>query len=141
MANIKDTAAIAAKWQRVTPQRTEDYDAGISNPAADWATQTKAAETRWKDGVQKAAGRGAFGKGVAGAGTEKWQRKSKEVGTRRWGEGVQAAQSDYAQGFAPYASTIASTNLPPRYPKGDPRNIDRVSAIAKALRAKKESMG
>lgn len=141
MASIKSTSDIAAKWQRVTPQRTQDYDDGISNPRSDWETQTKAAEGRWKEGVQKAATRGAFAKGVSGAGTEKWQRKAKEIGTRRWGEGVQAAKDDYQAGFAPYADTIANTKLPPRYPKGDPRNIDRVSAIAKALRTKKESLG
>ena len=139
MAAIKDTSKIADKWQRVTPQRTQDYDEGVSNPSADWAANTKAAETRWKDGINKASQRGAFGKGVAKVGSEKWQRKAKEVGTRRWGEGVQAAKGDYAAGFAPYASVIASTNLPPKYPKGDPRNLDRVAAIAKALRAKKES--
>jgi hypothetical protein len=140
MPNIKDTSKVAAKWARVTPQRTEDYDDGISNPAADWATNTKAAEARWKDGVTKAASRNAFGKGVSGAGSEKWQRRSKEIGTRRWGEGVQVAKSDYEAGFKPYADTISSTTLPPRYPKGDPRNLDRVKAIATALRAKKESI-
>jgi hypothetical protein len=32
---------------------------------------------------------------------------------------------------------IANTVLPPRGPKGDPRNLDRVKAITTALRAKK----
>jgi hypothetical protein len=141
MANIKSTSSIADKWKRVTPQRTEDYDDGISNPRTDWATATKNAESRWKEGVQKAAGRGAFGKGVSGAGTERWQRKAKEVGSRRWAEGVQVAAEDYQRGFDPYAQVISSTSLPPRYPKGDPRNIQRVAAIAEALRKKKESLG
>lgn len=140
MAGIKDTSKIAEKWQRVTPQRTQDFDEGVSNPSADWGANTKAAEGRWKDGINKAAQRGAFGKGVSKAGTDKWQRKTKEVGTRRWGEGVQAAKGDYEAGFSPYAAVISSTTLPPKYPKGDPRNLDRVAAIAKALRAKKESM-
>ncbi len=141
MPPVKDVSKISEKWARVTPQRTEDYDDGISNPSVDWASATKAAEDRYKEGVQKAVSRGAFGKGVSKAGTEKWQRKAKEVGTRRWGEGVQAAKSDFAAGFAPYAAAIESVKLPPRYPKGDPRNIARVAAIAKALRDKKEQIG
>jgi len=140
MANIKDASLISKKWARVTPQRTEDFDAGVKNPRTDWKDATMAAETRYKDGVAKAAARGAFGKGVSKAGTSKWQQKTIEKGTRRWGEGVQLAEKDYETGFAPYADVIKNTVLPPRYPKGDPRNIDRVTAMSKALRAKKESM-
>jgi len=141
MAEIKDSGKIAEKWARVTPARTEDYDAGIKDPRKDWQTSTSSAEQRYKDGVSKASARGAFGKGVAKAGSAKWQRKAIEVGTRRWPEGVAAAKPDYAAGFSPYADTIKATTLPPKYPKGDPRNIDRVASIAKALRAKKESIG
>jgi hypothetical protein len=50
---------------------------------------------------------------------------------------VQIAKDDYAKGFGPYANVIAATTLPPRYPKGDPRNIERVSAIAQALHQEK----
>lgn len=141
MADIADSTKIAEKWARVTPSRSEDYDQGVKAPKVDWATAAKAAEARYKEGVAKAAARGAFGRGVDKAGSEKWKRRAVEVGTRRWGEGVSAGKSDYASGFAPYADTIRSTTLPPRYPKGDPRNLDRVAVISKALRAKKESIG
>ena len=140
MPSIKDASAIAAKWGRVTPQRTEDFDSGVKNPRTDWAAATKAAEARFEEGVQKAISRKAFGKGVGKAGTAKWQQKTIEKGTRRWGEGVQLAEADYSAGFAPYVEVIKNTTLPPRYPKGDPRNIARVATMAKALRDKKESM-
>ena len=137
MANIKNPSQIAEKWARVTPQRTEDYKQGVESPTKDWASATKAAEEAYKQGVTQAANQGRFGKGVAAAGTQKWQAKASTVGTDRWGSGVQVARSDYEAGFGPYAETIKSTSLPPRYPKGDPRNLERVSVIAKALRAKK----
>lgn len=135
--NIKATSDISEKWARVTPQRTVDYQKGVQNPVKDWKTATAAAEDSYKSGVAAASAAGRFGKGVAKAGTEKWQAKAVSKGVDRWGPGVQIAKPDYEAGFAPYASAIAALTLPPRYPKGDPRNLDRVSAIAKTLRDKK----
>ena len=44
MAEIKSMAAIAEKWTRVTPQRTEDYKKGIESPRRDWESETIAAK-------------------------------------------------------------------------------------------------
>jgi len=136
---IKDSAAIAEKWSRVTPQRQADYEAGVKAPGKDWATNTRNAADSWAQGVQQAAANGSFAKGVQAAGNEKWQRKTVEVGIGRWGAGVRAGGADYQAGFDPYRQTLASLTLPPRYPKGDPRNIDRVAQIASALHNKKVS--
>lgn len=134
---IKSASEIAAKWARVTPQRTADYQQGVTNPSKDWKTETKASESRYEAGVAAAITKKRFGKGVDAAGTSKWQEKAIEKGTVRWGPGVQVAQSDMASGFEPFRNVIAGLNLPQKYPKGDPRNIQRVAAIAKALHDKK----
>lgn len=139
MANIKDPAAIAAKWSRVTPQRSEDYQAGIQSPRQDWQQATQQSETVYKQAVTEAAAQGRFGKGVAKAGSQKWQLGALNKGVQRWGPGVQVAQADYAAGFAPYAQTIQSTALPPRYAKGDIRNLERTKAITTALHKRKIS--
>jgi len=136
---IKDSAAIAEKWSRVTPQRQADYEAGVKAPGKDWAANTRNAADSWAQGVQQAAANGSFAKGVQSAGTEKWQRKTVEIGIGRWGAGVRAGGADYQAGFDPYRQTLAALTLPPRYPKGDPRNIDRVAQIASALHNKKVS--
>lgn len=138
MAKIRSVTEIAQKWARVAPTRTEDYTAGVQNPKEDWQRATEAAKDNWKQAITQAAQKGSFEKGVRAAGTAKWQRKAIEVGSRRWPEGVSVAQPDYEAGFAPYVSVIQATQLPPRYPKGDPRNLERVKAIAMALRKKKE---
>jgi len=137
MPKVRSSSEIAEKWGRVTPQRTADYEAGVKNPKEDWASAAKAAEGTYKTAVTQAANEGRFGKGVAAAGTAKWQSKAVAKGTVRWGPGVQIATPDYEKGFAPFRDTIERTTLPPRFPKGDPRNIDRVSAIARALHDKK----
>ena len=140
MALIRSVSSIADKWSSVTPGRASQYKAGVSNPLRDWAKEAEAAEGSYEAGVQAAIARKGFAKGVSRVGTDKWKRKAVDVGTMRWGPGVSAAKPDYEAGFAPYADTIASVKLPPRGSKGDPRNLERVAAIANALHAKKVGM-
>jgi len=133
MPIVKNIASIASKWARVTPQRSADYEAGVKDPIRDWATNTGAANESYKAGVQAAISKDLFKKGVAKAGTEKWKRRATEVGPARFSQGVQVAQPDYEKGFAPFREVIEKTTLPPRFAKGDPRNIDRVRVMATAL--------
>lgn len=132
MPKIKSASEIAAKWARVTPGRSTDYQDGVKAPKEDWAQKTSAAEGAYEGGVRDAINRKAFGKGVKEAGTEKWQSKTLKV-IGRWGEGVTIAGPDYERGFAPFASVIERTELPPRYRAGDPRNMDRADKMASAL--------
>jgi len=139
MANIKPIATIAQKWATVTPGRSSDYESGVKDTSVDWAGPTAAAESSWSDGVTSAIGEGRFSRGVSKAGTSKWRRKASDVGVSRWGPGVRAAQADYQAGFTPYREVIAGVALPPRYARGDPRNIDRVAKVATALHEAKIS--
>ena len=133
MAIVPNIAKIAEKWARVTPQRAGDYEAGVRDPIRDWAKNAAAANQAYKDGVAQAITKDRFLKGVQAVGTEKWKRKATEVGPARFSQGVQVAQPDYEKGFAPFRDAIDKTVLPPRFAKGDPRNIDRVRVIAAAL--------
>jgi len=137
MANVKDTGRIAAKWARVTPQRSEDYTLGVQQPRTPWAAAAAAANDRYKSGVTEAANANRFQKGVTAAGDQKWQQKSLAKGPARFAEGVALSGPDYQAAVQPYIDTIAATALPPRGPKGDPRNLARVAAIASALRKRK----
>lgn len=137
MPAVKPTAMVAEKWSRVTPQRSEDYKLGVSQPRVPWAAAAKAGEERYKAGVLEAATRGAYGKGVTAAGDAKWQQKSMTKGPTRFAEGVALSAPDYQAGVAPYLDVIASTQLPPRFAKGDPRNVERVRVLTQALRKRK----
>ena len=134
---IKSMSEIRDKWTRVTPGRREDYVLGIKNPKRDWEAETVAAEENWGQGVEAARSLGLFGKGVKKAGTEKWQKKALSVGPGRFAEGVYIAGPDYEKGFAPYREVIAATDLGPRFPRRDPRNLDRVKRVVDALVAQK----
>ncbi len=140
MVAIKSVSDIAAKWARVTPGRSADYEAGVRAPRASWSAQAAAAESAFQAGVQAAVGRKAYSGGVRRAGDEKWSRKALQVGVSRYGPGVGAAQPDFQAGFEPFASTIAGTSIPARKAKGDPSNIDRVRVLADALHKRKLAM-
>jgi len=137
MANIRSITDLAEKYKRVTPGRRTDYENGIAKPKADWANEAQAANGAWKDGIQSAVSRDAFASGVADKGTAGWQADTKQKGPERWATGIGYGSPKYQTNFAPYADVISRTALPPKYAKGDPRNIDRVTAIASALRAAK----
>lgn len=133
MPAIKSIRDIAAKWAEVTPGRSSEYEEGVRNPTEDWQTETAGAEDNWEAGVSAAADEGRFSDGVNAAGTDKWQTNTLEKGVGRWGPGVRAGQDAYETGFAPFVDVISRTDLPARYPRGDPRNIERVAAMAEAL--------
>lgn len=137
MAEIKSMAAITEKWTRVTPQRSEDYKKGIENPRRDWEQETIASKENWKAGVDAAAAKDLFAKGVSGAGTKKWKDKALAKGPGRFAEGVYMAGPDYEKGFAPYREAIARVDLGPKFPRRDPRNLDRVKKVVAALVAEK----
>ncbi len=137
MAAIRPIDTITEKFISVTPGRATQYKQGVENPLRDWEENAIAAEDTYKRGVTEAASKGMYGKGVRKAGTRKWQKGASQKGPTRFSEGVMLSKDAYKAGFAPYAEEIARTELPPRGPKGDPANIQRVAVIAKALRERK----
>ncbi len=131
--DIKGMADIAAKFVRVTQARAEDYKTGVQRtPPAKWEQRTEAAQPAWQAGVTQAAAENRFVAGVVGKGG-KWQRKSTEVGAARFSTGVAASLQDYTTGFQRYHDILAGLTLPPRGPRGDPGNTNRVAVIDAAL--------
>lgn len=137
MPKIRSIDAITRKWHDVTPMRADEYVKGVQSPKEDWKTKTLSAAKNWELGISGAVANKSFDKGVGKSSTGRWQEKAVRKGGVRFGPGVQEAAADFNRGFGPYRDVIANTTLPPRYPKGDPRNIERVRAMAKALRDRK----
>jgi len=139
MANIKPLGRIADKWTRVTSAAGAEYEEGVRNPTSDWGNETQKSNAAYKAGLQKSIAADSFLKGVVAAGTAKWQKNAIEKGPARFQQGVSLAGEAYSKGFQPFRDVIQSLTLPPRGPKGDPGNINRVSIVAKALHDKKVS--
>lgn len=137
MAEVKSLTRIKEKWTRVTPMRSEDYKIGIQNPRRDWEKSAVAAKDSHKAAMAEAAAKDMYSKGITKAGSSKWQGRALTKGPGRFAEGVMVGGDDYEKGFAPFRDEIEKTVLPPRFPKRDPRNIQRVSVLNLALGKKK----
>ncbi len=133
MPRVKAASAIAEKWQRVAPTRQQDYESGIKDPNVDWARATEGARESYEAGVQEAIQRNAFTRGVQSAGNQRWQDKTVQVGAGRWTGGIRAAATDYEKAMEPVVAVIERTVLPPRGPRGDPRNFQRAETMGRAL--------
>jgi hypothetical protein len=134
---VKDAATVAAKWSQRASAAGAAYTAGVNGTQKDWATDTAAAAPSWGAGVQAAVSNGSFARGVQAAGTAKWKTKAANVGAARYPQGVTAAQPYYQAGITQVLQVLSGLTLPARGPKGDPGNINRVSAVTTALRKMK----
>jgi len=134
---VKDAATVAKKWATRAGAAGQDYANGVNGTAKDWASDTAAAAPAWAAGVQTAAANGSFAKGVNAAGTAKWKAKASNVGAARYPQGVAAASQYYQNGIAGVLQVLSAITLPPRGPKGDPGNLNRVAIVTQALRKMK----
>ena len=134
---VKDAGASAAKFVQRAGAAAADYQQGVQGAGEDWQRNTAAAADNYAAGVQEALTRGAFARGVQAAGGAKYSQKAGTVGARRFPEGVREGGAAFQAGVAPFLQTIAGLTLPPRRPKGDPANFQRVQVIGEALRRRK----
>jgi len=137
MPTSKSAASATKKWRDRTAVAGEDYKTGVQTTTKDWAALTAASENNWKTAITNAAAKGSFGKGVSAAGTAKWKAGASVKGADRFAPGVAASSDIYQRKMGEVIATIESVPLPPRYPKGDARNLKRVEAIMVALHRKK----
>lgn len=134
MAAIKSIDQASDKWVRRASVAGPDYQSGVANPRRSWSEASTAAEDSYKSGVTQAATQGRYGKGVKAAGEGRWKENAIKKGPGRFAEGVSIAKDEWQKGFAPYHAAIGAIQLPPRGPAGDPKNLQRVAAVATALR-------
>ncbi len=135
--NIKSSAEIAAKWARVTPGRQGDYVTGVTGAGGAWEAGAKGATANYKAAVTSGNIGQMWAGGIAKAGAAKYEAMAKGKGADRFGSGVTAGAPYMQSGFEPFQATIASANLPARQPRGNPANMQRSSAMAALLTAKR----
>lgn len=140
MVATKSAADIAKKWAEVTPGRASYYAAGAAQPRTSWQQASAAAKGNFKASISAADIDARYAGGVARAGDAGWQQGIRDKGAARYGPGVQAATAKMQAAVEPFTSTIASTQLPPRQPRGSAANYARVQAIGDALSKKRAAM-
>lgn len=132
--NIKPLATIVTKYVQRASAAGAAYTDGVNNPRQPWAASTTASAQSWATGVQQAVTDGRFSKGVQKAGDITWSQRASTVGAQRYPGGIAAGQGNYSSGIQPFLQLLSTLNLPPRNPKGDPANLQRVAAVDTALR-------
>ena len=133
MPRVRDTASLAEKWVRRASSAAPDYEQGIRNPKNDWQQNTLQASQAWRQGIQNALSENRWENAVRSTPTQVWQEKAATKGPQRYAQGVQVARDEWARNWDPYRQVIEGTQLPPRGPRGDPNNIQRVARIASVL--------
>jgi len=136
-AKIGTIDEIVKKYIDVTPGRSAYYASGVAAPKEDWEQKTVSAAKSYKAAVSAADIEKRFAGGAKKAGTAKWQRKAKDVGTTRYGPGVMAAEADFRVGFDPFVPVIAAVELTERQPRGTDTNWNRSKEVGAALHKKK----
>ena len=121
------------KWGDVTPARAGEYAARGAAAAQTWETNAIAGVPIMLQALQAANMAARIASGLRRAGGAKFARKITSVGQSRFGPGITAAVTDYAERFGPFLSVIQGVTLPGRGPRGDPRNYQRVNAVGEAL--------
>lgn len=132
--NIKPLATIVQKYVQRASAAGQAYIDGVNNPRQDWQQSTAASANTWAAGVQNAITDGRFVAGVNKAGDAKWSSRATTVGAQRYPSGITAGQQNYSTGIQPFLQMLSTLTLPPRNPKGDPGNLNRVAAVDTALR-------
>jgi hypothetical protein len=137
MVKFKDLAASATKFTTNGSNAAATYVKNAGAAGTTWHDNTAAAEPNYVAGVQAAAQRGAFGKGVNKAGAAKYTKQIAAVAGPRFSDGIGKAGPSWNAGFAPLAQAVSGVDIGPRGPRGSPQNKQRAGAMADAWRAAK----
>jgi hypothetical protein len=136
---VKDVTASASKYAARASAAANDYKTGVMNSGQKWHDNTKASADNYAQGTQAAIANGMFAKGVDKSGPQRYTDRASTKGATAFPAGVNAGQGRWATNVQPYFQVLQSATLPPRGPKGDPRNQQRSQMVSDLLRRKKVS--
>jgi hypothetical protein len=133
MARRLDVAAIAAKFKQRASVAGPAYNEGVQNPRRDWKAAAEAGEANYAIALQAAIAAQRRLKAIRKVDARAFVQACVTKGTLRYSQGVAMAEDKYKANMAPYIAALNEIELPERFPKGDPRNLERVRVIDEAL--------
>ena len=138
MPAIKDLTSSAQKWSRNAGAAATEFASAAQGAADKWGRNTQGAGANFRQAITAGNMQAKFERGVAKAAQSgKFATKLAKVGASRYSEGVGASQQDWSSGFEPYQGVLSTITYPPRAPRGDARNIERVKVVDTTLNAKR----
>lgn len=138
---MKSANEAVIKWQQRAAGAGGDYAEGAKTTDKDQAQRAIAAKTIYQQALTESFGRDAYAKGLQKSGKAGWLAGVEQKGVNNYSTGVSAeiARSKYVTNSSRYDSARKAADNIPRGPKGSAANLNRVAAVANALRAIKVS--
>ena len=134
---VKTAEQAGEKYDARARVAVDDYAREAAASGDVWASNTQAAKENYRSAISAAGIADRFLGGVRRAGAAKYVRKIEAVARDRYAPGISAGLTDYKERTEPFLATLRALVLPPRKPRGDPGNLQRVDAANKALHAKR----
>lgn len=94
-----DVNTATNKWLTRVQASGQYYQAGVQNPAVDWAGPAVAASGRRNAGLQRAIQDGRIDAGINRVGTAKWRTNTVAKGVTNWTTNTPKASGAYNQGM------------------------------------------
>ena len=137
MAKSANTAVL--KWQARAGAAASDYVEGAKDTDKDQAARAIASKAIYQQALNESFTRDAYAKGLSKSGKSGWLAGVEQKGANNFAGGVSSemARSKYTTNSGRYDSARRAADALPRGPKGSAANLNRVSAVANALRAAK----
>lgn len=135
---MSKTANIAVgKWQQRAANASTDYTEGARTTDKDQAQRAIAAKGIYQQGLQESFARGSYEKGLQRSGKAGWIAGVEQKGGQNYGTGVSSdiARSKYVTNSSKYDSARKAADSLPRGPRGSAANLNRVAAVANAMRS------
>ena len=138
---IKDAGTVAQKWSTRAQAAQNDYKTGVTNPRRPQMDAAIAAKDLWAQGVQDAASRDAFAKGLTKAGPGKYSANASSKGAAHYPDGVRQGTGSYQAGVEPFFAALRTATLPVRGLRRSPQNLQRVQFVDNLLAQVKTQQG
>jgi len=123
------------KWIARARVARPDYELGIKAPKEPWLEQTIKAKETYKMAITQPHVPDLFIRGVKRAGKERWEGMALKKGADRYIPGVELSQPYFRGQMTDILAEIERIVIPPRAPRGDIRNLERVEKIFVGLHA------
>lgn len=123
------------KWLGRARVAAPDYEQGIKAPKEPWMERAIAARDVYKAAVTAPDVPALFERGIKRAGKARWEEMALKKGRDRYVPGVELSEPYYGAQMADILAEIEKIVIPPRAPRGDIRNLERVKEIFEELHA------
>lgn len=136
---MKSANEAVTKWQTRAGSASGDYAEGARSTDKDQAQRAIAAKGVYQQALTESFSRDAYAKGLSRSGKGGWLAGVEQKGQQNFSTGVSAdiARNKYVQNSSKYDSARKAADGLPRAARGNPANLNRVAAVAAALRAVK----